>query len=225
MKGIILYTALSLLNLIGYAIAVAFLPAVVPMHFDWKLTVDSVGSPWWLVALPSVAALISAGLWAEVASGKRGKNAKFVSITLVMIGCVFVYLGWMFFAFVSGGGALGDKVNFPFAVAIILPLSMALCAFGNYAPRIAPNRTFGFKTPATRKSERVWTKTHRAGGFAFFFTGVIGAVCAVVFSCVKGKGGSPLDYIALVVFIALLFIAVAFIFIYAHAAYVKENRV
>lgn len=32
MKGIILYTALSLLNLIGYAIAVAFLPAVVPMR-------------------------------------------------------------------------------------------------------------------------------------------------------------------------------------------------
>lgn len=223
MKGMIVYTVLSVINLIAFAIGISFLPSVVPIHFDWNLTVDAVGSPWWTVAFPAVAALISAGLWAEAASRKNGNNRKIITVTLIVMGAFFVYLGWIFFA-IAQCGTIGDRIAFPFALVILLPLSLGICAFGNYAPRIAPNRTFGIKTSATLKSESVWRKTHRMGGFVYFFTGIVCAICSIIFSCIKGKDGASLDYIALIVFLSLLVLSFVFLCVYAHVCYCKEKE-
>ncbi len=217
MKTAIVYTVLSIVNLIAFAVGLTFLPAEVAIHFDFKGVVDGIGSPWVYVSIPAVSAVVSAGVWAALHS-KNEKNAKISVGLLAALGAVFAVLGWTFFALAAQGLALGEKSKFPFALVTILPLSLLFVFFGNYLPRIKPNRWVGIRTPATLGSETVWAKTHRVGGTVMFVSGILSAICAVVFSCVPGN----LAYVSLIVFGAVVVGFGLFAFIYAHVLYRKE---
>lgn len=211
MKTAIVYTVLSLLNLVGFAVGVSILPAEVPIHFDAAMTADALGSPWVYLALPGAAALISAGLWASLV---QKKNRAVTAGLLSALGVVFATIGWVFFALVSSGVKVGEKTDFPLMLVIVLPLSLLIAWLGNYMPRIEPNRVIGIRTGATLGSEEVWRKTHRLGGYLFFAAGVFSTVAAVVFGAVPAL--KEVQYIAVILAAASVLIAALASVVYAH---------
>lgn len=221
MKTAVLYTVLAVVNLIVFAVCAAFLPAQVPVHFNWEGVCDQLGSPWLFIAMPAAAALVSAGIWSGVASGKE-KNGKIITTTLSVLGALLAYIGWLAFALAASGTELGAKTAFPFGLAIIFPLSVLMIFCGNYLPRVKPNKTLGLRTPSTLRSEAVWAKTHRTGGFLFFAGGLISACASIVFSCVRA--GIDLNFVSLVIFAAVVLFICTFIPVYARVLYNREKR-
>ena len=206
LKTAILYTVLSLLSLIAFAVGIALLPQEVAVHFNFEGVVDRLGSPWVFISPPAAPALVSAGLW--LTSLKEFKPARVINIVLVAVGAVLAVLGWVFFAFAAMGLELGDKLGFPFAAVILLPISILIMVLGNYMPVAKRNKWFGLRTKATLSSDYVWEKANRFSGTLFFLAGVLSGISAILFSCLK------LDYIALIVLLALLVIVVAASLIY-----------
>ena len=197
MKTAIIYTALSLLNLIAFLIGVAFLPDTVAIHFNAKGIVDGVGSPWVLVSVPAAATIVSAGLCIAFLSHNE-RNRKLMCAFVYAVSAILIVLGW------------------------VLPISLLLLFFGNYMPRIKQNAWFGIRTPATLKNEQVWTKTHRVGGYAFVAAGFVSAVSSILFTCISGN----LAYISVIVLLAALVTVCLYTGIYAHVIFrkiVKDN--
>ena len=60
-KTAILYTVLSLLSLIGFAIGILFLPEEVAVHFNYEGVCDRMGSPWVYISLPAARRSFRAG--------------------------------------------------------------------------------------------------------------------------------------------------------------------
>lgn len=54
-----------------------------------------------------------------------------------------------------------------------LMIGLVLVLLGNIMPRCRHNWFCGIKTPWTLASERVWTKTHRLGGYSYFIAGLL----------------------------------------------------
>ncbi len=217
MKTTITYTVLSLVNLIAFVIGVIALPAQVPIHFNVRMVADVVGSPWVYVALPAAAAFISVALFITFFF-KKVKSRALLS-GLVAIGGILSVIGWIFFALAASGVQVGEKTDFPVMLSVILPLSLFVLFGGNCLPRVGFNSRFGIRTRATRKNETVWIKTHRLGGLLFFLSGLLSAVCAIVFTCVPGD----LDFIALIVFLATVFVSAVAAIVYAEALYKREK--
>lgn len=223
MKTAVIYTVISLLNLVGFTVGVILLPAEVPIHFNASMTADAVGSPWVYLALPGAAALISAGMWATLA---QKKNRAITAGLLTALGIIFATVGWTFFALVSSGVQVGEQTDFPLALVILLPISLLFAWLGIYLPRIEPNRVLGIRTSATLKSEEVWRKTHRLGGFLFFAAGILAAAFALIFGTVPAL--KELQYIAFIVMVVSVLSAAVASVVYAQvlgkkAPPVEEN--
>lgn len=218
MKTAIVYTVLSLLNLIGFVVGVCFLPAQVPIHFGASMTADAVGSPWVYLALPGAAALISVGVWASLA---QKKNRAVTVGLLSALGIILAAMGWAFFALIASGVQIGERTDFPLVLVICLPLSLLFVWFGNYLPRIEPNRMIGIRTLATLKSEEVWRKTHRLGGYLFFASGLLAAIVALIFGTVPAL--KEVQYVAVVIFAAVVLISAIASIVYAQLLVKKKG--
>lgn len=208
LKTAILYTILSLLSLIGFAIGILFLPEEVAVHFNAEGVCDRMGSPWVYIALPAAAALVSAGLF--VTAFREKKNACVVNICLVVVGAVLTVLGWALFALGAQGTQLGEKLNFPFAVAILLPLAILIMVMGNYMPVAKRNKWFGLRTKETLASDYVWEKANRFSGVLLFAAGALSAAASILFSVLG------LDFVALIVTVALILIVTVISVVYAY---------
>ena len=66
--------------------------------------------------------------------------------------------------------ALGRTV--PMGRIVPAGVGTLLVIVGNVLPRARPNWWFGIRTPWTLSDDRVWTVTHRVGGFLFAGAGV-----------------------------------------------------
>lgn len=207
-KTAILYTVLSLISLIGFVVGILCLPEEVAVHFNFEGVCDRMGSPWVYIALPAAAALVSAGLF--VTAFREKKNARVVNICLVVVGAVLTVLGWVIFALGAQGTQLGEKLHFPFAVAILLPLAILIMVMGNYMPVAKRNKWFGLRTKETLASDYVWEKANRFSGVLLFAAGALSAAASILFSVLG------LDFVALIVTVALILIVTVISLLYAH---------
>ena len=207
-KTAILYTILSLLSLIGFAIGILFLPEEVAVHFNYEGVCDRMGSPWEYIALPAAAALVSGGLFA--AALKENKNTRILNICLVAAGTVLTVLGWVIFALGARGTQLGEKLRFPFSAAILLPLAILIMVLGNYMPVAKRNKWFGLRTKETLASDYVWEKANRFSGVLLFAAGALSAAASILFSVLG------LDFVALIVTVALILIVTVISVVYAY---------
>lgn len=197
MKTNSLYTAASLLNLIVFTLLICFLPDQVPVRVDSSFVVDAMGSPWWIVSLPAGAAALSIALWLSTVNVKKSRNL--IKIILVCIGAVLICLGWVFFSTAASGGDLGDRIGFPLATAVVLPLAEAVALVGGFRLE-APYRSV-FAVAAHREEERAVGSINRFSGIAYLICGTVSAVGAVLFSFYVG------DWLAFVLFATLFAIA------------------
>lgn len=71
-------------------------------------------------------------------------------------------------------GILAYSLGYPVAVdkLIFACVALLLIVLGNLLPRARPNWFVGLRTPWTLSSDRVWERTHRAGGYAFLGSGL-----------------------------------------------------
>ena len=207
-KTAILYTVLSLLSLLAFTVGILFLPEEVAVHFNYEGVCDRMGSPWVYISLPAAAALVSGGLFA--AALKENKNARILNICLVVVGAVLTVLGWVLFALGAQGTQLGEKLNFPYAAAILLPLAILIMVLGNYMPVAGRNKWFGLRTKETLASDYVWEKANRFSGVLLFAAGALSAASSILFSVLG------LDFVALIVTVALILIVTVISLIHAY---------
>lgn len=207
-KTAILYTVLSLISLIGFVVGILFLPEEVAVHFNFEGVCDRMGSPWTYIKLPVSAVVLSGGLF--LVALREYRNARIINIVLVALGAVLTVLGWALFALGAQGTQLGEKLRFPFSAAILLPLAVLIMVMGNYMPVAKRNKWFGLRTKETLASDYVWEKANRFSGVLLFAAGALSAAASILFSVLG------LDFVALIVTVALILIVTVISVVYAH---------
>lgn len=171
---------LTTLNLLAMIVGLSLLGNHVPMHMNINMVIDAMGSPWWAIFLPIVAVLCAIGLFIELKiRGEDYKNLKYLNIILYSISILFVYLGWLVFAFQASGLQIGDKIQVSLEMMIGIPIGFLFMIMGNYMPVIKQNKTLGIKTFSTLSSVEIWTKTHRLCGFLAVTSGFLMVVFAI----------------------------------------------
>lgn len=82
---------------------------------------------------------------------------------------------------VMHAAVLATALGYSVPIGRVAPagVGMLLVIVGNLLPRARPNWWFGIRTPWTLSDDRVWTVTHRIGGFLFVGAGVVLIAAAV----------------------------------------------
>jgi len=80
------------------------------------------------------------------------------------------------------GIMLAVALGYHVSVARIVPalVGALFVVIGNMMPVVRPNWWFGFRTPWTLSSDRVWARTHRLGGYCMTAGGLVMIVSALV---------------------------------------------
>jgi uncharacterized membrane protein len=154
----------------GAAVAWPSAPARFPMHWDLAGEVDRFGGRFeGLLAIP----LLALGLHLlmrflpQVDPG-RANYASFVSAYTAARVSVLALLAFLWG--VIQLAARGRRID----VGAVVPLAVGalFVVLGSLMGKIRPNWFFGVRTPWTLSSAEAWTKTHRAGGWAFIGAGL-----------------------------------------------------
>lgn len=143
------------------------LPAQIPIHFNWRGEADGWGPKYILWFLPTLGIplvlLVSAALTRKIEMGQSvTKQQSIGHITLVFTSLLICYIIY---------GAEAGSYNGLGGLSILFGVFFG--ALGNYLPVVRPNAFVGIRVPATMKSERVWTKTHRFAGPLFLIGGLL----------------------------------------------------
>ena len=147
------------------------LPERIPTHWDMDGQIDRWDSR--LVGAFIVPVLMLL-LWTVArkppAIGDRGESfTHFAKTYELMTTSMLAFLALVHAAMV--GGALGWDVSVP----RVLPLGIGalFVIMGNVLPRVRRNWIIGIRTPWTLSNDRVWSRTHRAGGAVLTISGVV----------------------------------------------------
>jgi len=157
------------------------LPAEIPTHFNYRFEVDAMGSPWFMIVIPSVTLVFTIAMAVEQKiRGRDYANNKPLTIFAVAFVAFFIALGWVLYAMSGTGAQMGDTTNVPLDLIMGLGMGLLFVVMGNYLPTVKPNRTFGIRMPATFRNEEVWKKTHRFAGRAYVFGGAFTMIMALI---------------------------------------------
>ena len=76
---------------------------------------------------------------------------------------------------------IGTALGWPVSMTRLGPalIGLQFVILGNALPRARPNWWFGIRTPWTLSNDRVWTRTHRVGGYLLAAAGVVLLLAAV----------------------------------------------
>lgn len=120
MKHSILYTVLSVLNLITFAIVVACLPKEVAVFYNAGI-VERLGSPWVFLAFPAVTAFLALGVFVVELRAKPKRRLAFL-LSLFAAGIALSALGWAYLALAAQGAGFGEHVYMMpwFVVTLVL---------------------------------------------------------------------------------------------------------
>jgi uncharacterized membrane protein len=146
------------------------LPERVAVHWGPSFQVNGWGSRWSLAVLPGVALgmRLLLPLLARLDVGRAG-YAHWQPTFWITVNLVVLFMAALEVAMV--GFNLGWPVNM--RRVILGLLGLLFVGVGNYLPRTRPNRWIGIRTPWTLASDSVWRETHREGGRAFVFGGLV----------------------------------------------------
>lgn len=75
---------------------------------------------------------------------------------------------------------VGTALGWPISMSRLVPalIGLQFIILGNALPRARPNWWFGIRTPWTLSNDRVWTRTHRVGGYLLAGAGVVLLIAA-----------------------------------------------
>ena len=107
--------------------------------------------------------------WLPRIDPRRENYAKFGDTYWLLVNALLLFLGTVHVALLAY--ALGVPVRIDRVVAV--GLGLLFVVLGSYLSRVEPNWFVGIRTPWTLSSERVWERTHHAGGRIFVAGGVL----------------------------------------------------
>lgn len=153
------------------------LPPEVATHFGPTGQPDSYGSKLVVVAaLPLLIVGLRALLSMLPSIDPKGQNyAKFAETYWLIVNGILLFMTIMHLALL--GYSLGAPVRVDRVAAA--GIGVLLIVIGNYLSRVEPNWFVGIRTPWTLSSDRVWRRTHRAGGWILVVGGAL--IVATVF--------------------------------------------
>lgn len=154
------------------------LPERMPMHWGLNGEVNGYGSrAEGAFLLPG----IMLALWLLLRflpriDPRRANYAKFADTYELLVNSLVALFGVMHVALI--GAALGWPVSMERVAPALIGLQFII--LGNALPRARPNWWFGIRTPWTLSNDRVWTRTHRVGGYLLSGAGVVLLVAAAL---------------------------------------------
>lgn len=163
-----------------YVIRVCLLESPVATHINVWGVVDGVGSALWLLPMGILTIILTISLFIFSFVKKERKNRTLTDLYLLALCVLLMIIGWVYYGIAVGGYALGDKLNFSIAIAILVPIGAFLIFIGNYAPRIQPNFWFGYRIGKKNPDITLWQKTQRLGGIVSIVCGSVTILAAVI---------------------------------------------
>lgn len=140
---------------------------------------------------------------------KRDRYAQFRKEYHIFKAVIIALLAGVYF--IAGLNGLGHEVPIekwtPFMIGLLFII------LGNYFGKIKSNWFMGIRTPWTLSSEEVWNKTHRFGGKAFIFSGILMMLMPL------WPAGWQLG-----IFIVLMVVAAVLPVIYSYILFARERR-
>ena len=171
MKANDISLAILLLSFIVGAFAYAYLPDIIPTHWNAQGEVDGYMDKFWgLFMLP----IISVGLFALFVYIPKFEPRKInlESFKDYYQGILLVTIGFLFYIYIlTILAALGYSFNM---VQMIAPAFATIFYYmGVVLEKTKSNFFVGIRTPWTISDETVWEKTHKVGGKLFKASGII----------------------------------------------------
>ncbi len=145
------------------------LPSTIPIHFDMSGNPDDYGSKFVLLLLPVAALLTYVGIpliFRIDPYADKIEPRKFVLLAIRDVMVVFFSV----ISIIAVVGAYRGHIS-PNLIAVLV--SSLIVVIGNYMPRLPHNWFVGIRTPWTLVDERIWRRTHRVFGVAFFLLGIV----------------------------------------------------
>lgn len=164
------------------------LPERVAVHWDTHGAVNGYGSRFAAAFLMPAAML---GVWLLLRAlpridPRRANYAKFADTYDLLVNSLVALFLVMHLALLAN--AVGSPVSMARVAPVLLGLQFII--LGNALPRARPNWWFGIRTPWTLSNDRVWTRTHRVGGYLLAAAGalmlLIGAIAPTPFAFALG---------------------------------------
>ena len=210
----VITVVIAIAQLIAGIIAIRSLPDAVPTHFNAQWVCDSVGSPWMLMMVVLLPAVVAAVAVICYLIGKI-QQPKITAITVLLTDVYVIGTFWLLFPTFQSGAKLGEQIDpQPFSAMLPLLLSVFFIIIGNYMPIIQPNKTIGLRVPWTLNNEKCWRLTHRFAGKIWVICGLILCVTALVTLALHHAG--EIWLFALVMVLISIAVIVPIIFAYQH---------
>lgn len=155
--------AVSFAAMLGLSLfAWPHLDGPLPVHWGLNGEPDRFGSKLEALGLFPLLAFLSYVLWN--ARGKT-KNTQVFAVfkTVFILGFALMHIGIVL-------GYLGSSLSINNVIA--LGVGIVWVVFGNFMPKVEPNRWVGLRAPWIFKSKKTWYKTQWLGGWVFSLSGV-----------------------------------------------------
>lgn len=221
MKALKNLLILSLVNFGILIFAVLQLPEIVPIHVNYLMEVDRYGSKWFLLAMGSLPMVVILLLFLRIGSSRsekslvRGENRE--SILFSVLISFLIILTWVFVFVAQSHDLAVSKLMMPLDSILLFLIGLFIIIVSNFMSGIQQNFILGIRTPWTLKSEAVWKKTHRLGGYTGVFAGIVMCVCATMALVLHERVLSLVGLVVGVVFFAMI------PSIYSYAIYQRES--
>jgi len=174
----------SVVNVIAVLVALFMLPDMGAFKFSGALIVTEVVSKWYSLFIPIVAVIASGVIMlVEISeNGLQGHKYRYL-ITFVASFLASCYT-WVMLAIQTQGVSVGDKLSFPWAIVVLIPISAVLFASGyhQYTKKTLSGKFYSFSWLAL--SPIAWRKTHKLASFVNFLFGAYLLVVAILNECV-----------------------------------------
>jgi len=217
---------IAAVSVIAAAVAMNFLPDVVPINYNVFGEVGGRGSKCWLFLFPLIAVIASV-VWsiyirarekrlnaADEKTTARMKNNGKVLFVILLAYEVFVLVGQavMTVHLISMGEDNSGAMPAGLSSVLCCALGVLYVVIGNIIPKARLGAVLGVRTKWSMKNERAWQYSNRFGGAALFTAGVLIIAEALIFR------GMTVLYILL----GIIAVAVAATVIYSYHAYKKS---
>ncbi len=95
------------------------------------------------------------------------------------------YIIRLFIQLFSAGActlALLESLNWPLDTGHLIMMGslLMISIIGNYMTTLKPNWFIGIRTPWTLEDDKVWRKTHKLGGYLWFWGGLLALIIAII---------------------------------------------
>ena len=219
---------ISFVSLAGTALALQFMPDLVPMHYDAVGNIDRWGSKYENLIFPMIILAMSL-FWTlfmryfekkalkaadDKESAGAGSNAKVLGIVgLCMVGMFTVMQGFILYGAYSESvsGATQWTVNIG-KVSLIL-MGILFIVLGNYMTKTRINSVVGFRVSWSMYNDNTWRKSNRFGAYAIMAAGVVTIFIAAILNNSFGAAMAAAGAVMLAVVVTL---------VYSHKVYVQE---